>query len=134
MKVLFTGASSFTGFWFARELAASGAQVTAALRGATYSGIRAERARQLAASAEIVEDCAFGGERFLELLRARAFDVLCHHGAEARDYRSLDFDALGAAAANTLNIREALTLFAARGGKALVATGSVFEPDEGAGP
>lgn len=134
MKVLFTGASSFTGFWFARELAANAAQVTAALRGAAYSGVRAERAQLLAASAEIVEDCAFGGERFLNLLRSRRFDVLCHHGAEARDYRSADFDALGAAAANTLNLRETLKLFAARGGKALIATGSVFEPDEGAGP
>ena len=136
MKVLITGASSFTGFWFVNQLAAAGAQVTAALRGAPagYGGVRAERLRRLAPSAEIVADCAFGGERFVGLLRARAFDVLCHHGAEATDYRSRDFDALGAAAANTLNIRQTLALFAERGGKALVATGSVFEPDEGSQP
>ena len=136
MKVLFTGASSFTGFWFVRELAAAGAQVTAAMRGApsAYAGVRAERARLLPQWAEIVPDCAFGGERFVELIGARDYDVLCHHGAEARDYRSPDFDALGAAAANTLNIRETLALFAKRGGKALVATGSVFEPEEGSGP
>jgi len=136
VKVLITGASSFTGFWFARALAANGAEVTAALRGAPadYAGMRAERVRLLASSAEIVADCAFGGERFLGLLQSRAFDILCHHGAEARDYRSVDFDALGAAAANTRNIREALALFAKRGGRALIATGSVFEPDEGSGP
>jgi UDP-glucose 4-epimerase len=134
VKILFTGASSFTGFWFVNQLAAQGAQVTAALRGAAYAGVRAERVRLLAPSAEIVADCAFGSERFLSLIGARAFDVLCHHGAQARDYRSADFDALGAAAANTFNIRATLALFAARGGKALVATGSVFEPEEGAGP
>ena len=136
MKVLFTGASSFTGFWFVRELAAAGAQVTAALRGApsAYAGVRAERARLAPQWAEIVPDCAFGSVRFVELLRSRTYDVLCHHGAEARDYRSPDFDALGAAAANTRNIRETLALFAERGGKALVATGSVFEPEEGSGP
>jgi nucleoside-diphosphate-sugar epimerase len=136
VKVLFTGASSFTGFWFARELAAAGAEVTAALRGAPaeYSGMRAERVRLLAPAVEIAPDCAFGSARFVALIRGRAFDVLCHHGAEARDYRSPDFDALGAAAANTRNIRETLALFAARGGKALVATGTVFEPEEGSGP
>ncbi len=136
VKILFTGASSFTGFWFVGRLAAAGAEVTAALRGApeAYSGVRAERARLLSQSAEIVPNCAFGSERFVELVGSRAFDVLCHHGAEARDYRSPDFDALGAAAANTLNIRRTLTLFGERGGKAVVATGSVFEPEEGAGP
>ncbi len=29
MKILFTGASSFTGFWFAKELAAAGHEVFA---------------------------------------------------------------------------------------------------------
>ena len=33
MKILFTGASSFTGFWFVRELAAAGCEVTAVFRG-----------------------------------------------------------------------------------------------------
>ena len=136
MKVLFTGASSFTGFWFVGRLAAAGAQVTAALRGspASYAGVRAERAQWLAPWAEIVPDCAFGSEGFLDLIRTRNFDVVCHHGAEARDYRSADFDVLASVAANTLNLRTTLKLFAERGGKALVATGSVFEAHEGVGP
>ena len=32
MKILFTGGSSFTGFWFIRELAAAGHEVTAVFR------------------------------------------------------------------------------------------------------
>jgi UDP-glucose 4-epimerase len=136
VKILFTGASSFTGFWFAGRLAAAGAEVTAALRGrpATYQGVRAERVSRLAHAVEIAPDCPFGGERFVDLIRARSFDVLCHHAAEVRDYRSLDFDVAGAVAANTLNIRETLTAFCERGGKAVVATGSVFEAQEGTGP
>jgi UDP-glucose 4-epimerase len=136
VKILLTGASSFTGFWFARELAAAGAEVTAALRGTpqAYAGVRAERARRLPQYAEVVADCAFGSTRFVELIRARAFDALCHHGAEARDYRSADFDVHAAVAANTFNARATLDAFAARGGRALVATGSVFEANEGAGP
>lgn len=134
MKVLFTGASSFTGFWFVRALAAAGVEVTAALRDAPalYEGVRAERVKAL--GVEIVADCAFGAPRFLELAAARPFDVICHHAAEARDYRSAEFDALGAAAANTHNIRATLARLAERGLRAVVATGSVFEPDEGVGP
>ena len=32
MKILFTGGSSFTGFWFIQELAAAGHEVTAIFR------------------------------------------------------------------------------------------------------
>ena len=32
MKILFTGASSFTGYWFVKELAERGHEVTALLR------------------------------------------------------------------------------------------------------
>lgn len=132
MKVLLTGASSFTGFWFAQKLTEQGAQVTAALRGRAYEGVRAERMRKL--TAEVVPDCAFGGEAFLDLVRARDFDVLCHHGAEVGDYKNPDFDVAAALAANTFNARRSLTLLRERGAKAVVVTGSVFEPDEGAGP
>ncbi len=134
MKVLLTGASSFTGFWFALKLAEKGAQVTAALRGRAYEGLRAERVRKLAAHAEIVPDCAFGSDAFLDLVGARAFDVLCHHGAEVGDYKNPDFDVAAALAANTFNARRTLSLLRVRGAKAVVVTGSVFEPDEGAGP
>ncbi|MDE3174846.1 MAG: NAD-dependent epimerase/dehydratase family protein [Pseudomonadota bacterium] len=136
MRVLFTGASSFTGFWFVGRLAAAGAEVVAPLRGAveSYEGVRAERVRWLSQWAEIAPDCAFGEPAFLDLIRARRFDVLCHHAAEARGYREPTFDVAGALAANTRNIAEVFETLRERGCKAVVATGSVFEPDEGAGP
>ncbi len=135
MKILFTGASSFTGFWFVGRLAAGGAEVTAALRGRAqdYKGVRAERAKWLGQWAEVVPACAFGSPVFLDLIRSRDYDVICHHGAEVADYRSPEFDVAGAVAANTFNLRETLKAFVERGGKALVATGSVFEAEEGAG-
>lgn len=136
MKVLFTGASSFTGFWFVVRLAAAGAQVVAALRGAAeaYEGVRAERVRLLSQSARIVPHCAFGEPAFLDLIRTQRFDVLCHHGAEARGYREPGFDVAGALAANTRNIAQVFAALREQGCKAVVATGSVFEADEGVGP
>lgn len=134
MKVLLTGASSFTGFWFAQSLVAAGAEVVAPLRNdpASYAGVRAERVARLRRIAETPR-ASFGDAAFLDLAGARDFDLLCHHAAEVGDYRSPDFDVTGAVAANTHNLRRVLEVMAARGLKAMLATGSVFEPGEGAG-
>ncbi|WP_298425569.1 NAD(P)-dependent oxidoreductase [Rhodoblastus sp.] len=135
MKILLTGASSFSGVWFAEKLAARGAKVIAPLRAApeTYSGVRGRRVERLRRFAEIVPGCSFGDETFMDLVATTAFDGLCHHAAHVADYRSMDFDVVGAVAANTHNLRAVLESMAKNGLKAVVATGSVFEQDEGAG-
>jgi len=136
VKVLLTGASSFTGYWFARALSEAGLEVVAPLRAAARSydqGPRAERVRRLTSVAEIVEAAPFGSERFLALAKASRCDVLCHHAARVGDYRSADFDIAGALAENTANLRAVLETMAHRGLKAVALTGSVFEEDEGAG-
>ncbi len=136
MRVLLTGASSFTGCWFAKTLMEANVEVVAPLRGKLedYSGVRAERVALLQHWAKVVPECPFGGDRFLELARSRGYDALCHHAAEVRDYRSPDFDVIGAVAANTLNLRQTLLALREKGLKAVIATGSVFEADEGTGP
>ena len=42
MRILFTGASSFTGYWFVRALAQTGHEVVCPLRGTLwdYEGVR----------------------------------------------------------------------------------------------
>lgn len=134
MKVLLTGASSFTGAWIADALAARGFSVTCVFTGksADYSGRRAERMRWIAPRIKPVFETPFGSDAFLALVRREQADILALHGAEVANYRSWDFDALAAAAANTRNIRAILEAFA-RAGRLIAATGSVFEPFEGAG-
>lgn len=135
MRALLTGASSFTGYWFAAKLHAAGIEVVAPLRASrsSYQGIRAERVRVLADVAEIIDDCPFGSAAFLDLVKHQKFDVLCHHAARVADYRSLDFDIVVALAENTKNIRQVLELMQGNGLKGVVFTGSVFEANEGAG-
>lgn len=135
MKVLLTGASSFSGFWFAKALVAAGATVVAPLRSVpgSYSGVRGERVRRLSEIAEIVPDVQFGDQRFLDLVSHGDFETLCHHAAHVADYRSPDFDVMGAVAANVRNLRPVLERMSKRGLKAVIATGSVFEQDEGLG-
>ena len=95
--------------------------------------MRGERVQKLGQVAEIVGDCPFGSPAFLDLIARGEFDVLCHHAARVADYRSLDFDIPAALAENTNNFRAILERMQARGLRAVVFTGSVFEANEGAG-
>ena len=136
MKILLTGASSFTGFHFARALAAAGHTVTAPLLGTNGSyveGVRARRVNELGSVANIVWDCAFGSERFIALAESGPWDLLCHHAAMVGDYRGTDFDIPGALAANTLNLSNVLRALKPQGLRGTILTGSVFEQREGAG-
>jgi UDP-glucose 4-epimerase len=135
MRALLTGASSFSGYWFAHKLHAAGFEVFAPLRSAAsaYEGVRGERVQNLPAVATVVPDCPFGSSRFMDFLSNEEFDVLCHHAARVRDYRSLDFDIVQALAENTNNIRKIIEAMLSKGLRAIIFTGSVFEVNEGAG-
>ncbi|MCG2673216.1 NAD-dependent epimerase/dehydratase family protein [Bradyrhizobium sp. GCM10023182] len=133
MRILLTGASSFTGLWFAKAMAAKGHTIVAPLRGTEYTGLRGKRVVELGRIAEILQDCAFGSPRFLDLVGQGSFDLLCHHASRTSDYRSADFDPMGATAENTFNLPTILRSMMTRGLGGVVLTGSVFEPDEGAG-
>src|SRR3984893_4748001 len=133
MRILFTGASSFTGYWFVRELVAAGHEVLAAMRGdGRYEGLRGERVRMVRELCETRFGGAFGNNDFLALAKT-SFDVLCHHGAEVADYRSPDFDPYRAAAANLYRLPDVLRALKDRGCGRLVLTGSIFGAHEGAG-
>jgi UDP-glucose 4-epimerase len=136
MKILFTGASSFTGFWFVKTLAAAGHEIVCPLRGTieNYDEGRKSRVEKLQPLCRLVPQTPFGSEPFLKLLHeSSAWDLFCHHATETANYKSADFDVLAALQSNTLNLRPILAKLKAGGLKAVIMTGSVFENDEGAG-
>lgn len=136
MKILLTGASSFTGSWFVRTLAEAGHEVLATFRRRPEEyedPLRRARVSHCAALCRPLFGVAFGDDAFLDTLRSEAPDALCHHGAQVEGYRSPDFDVLGALASNVRNLPACLAAFAAAGGRRVVMTGSVFEADEGRG-
>lgn len=135
MRVLLTGASSFSGCWFVEKLSDAGFAVTAPLRAApsAYTGLRGERVSKLAERATLEYNCPFGSPAFFDLISRHTFEVLCHHAAVVTDYRSLEFDVSRALAENTKNLRITLERMRASGLKAVILTGSVFEANEGAG-
>ncbi len=136
MKILFTGASSFTGYWFVRALYEAGHTVVSTYQRtrADYDGVRAHRIGALATCSEQVFECNFGSDRFQALIKSSSnWDMFCHHAADVTNYKSPDFDINSALKANTRNMSEVLALLAARGCNRLLLTGSVFEPGEGSG-
>lgn len=134
MNILLTGASSFTGYWFARALHNDGHMLVMPLRGPKDDYLqqpRAMRVRSLSSLGEILWDCPFGSPRFLEATKERPIDILCHHAATVANYRSDDFDIADAVRQNTHNISSLLRGMPLL--RAVILTGSVFEENEGAG-
>jgi UDP-glucose 4-epimerase len=135
MNILFTGASSFTGFWFVKTLAAAGHQVVCPVtRGlGDYADVRRRRVEKLPPLCRLIPNAPFGSDEFLKLVRENPFDLLCHHAADVTNYKSPDFDVLRAVQNNTASLRAVLAAGRERGWKGVVLTGGVFENDEGAG-
>ena len=133
-RVLLTGASSFTGSWFAHALARAGAEVVAPLRGAHERGpgIRARRLQRVAAAAEIIPFAPSGSDRLMEIVsEGPPFDLLCLHAAEVGDFKSPAYDAYEAFARNMHGLVPLLRAAAERGCRRVLVTGSLFEADEG---
>jgi len=136
MKILFTGASSFTGYWFVKELAEAGHEVimTFQRNSDEYEGIRQSRVQMLQDLGHGVFGCKFGDTRFMQLIdQELSWDILCHHAADVTNYKSPEFDVVAAVQNNSFNLREVLTRLVARGCGRVLLTGSVFEGGEGAG-
>lgn len=132
MNILFTGGSSFTGYWFVRELVAAGHSVCATMRGRgveEYEGVRRERVEGLLERCDLRWGISFGEPGFFSLLKEKSWDLLCHHAADVTDYRSPLFDPIQALATNTKGYP---SLFES-GLERVILTGSVFEGGEGWG-
>ncbi len=136
VKILFTGGSSFTGCWFARELAAAGHQVTATFRrepGAYTDDIRNRRVALVSERCRPAFGVSFGDDAFLAIVKEGGWDFVAHHAAEVTNYKSPDFDVAGALHANTRNLRGVLEALTTGGCGRVLLTGSFFEQGEGAG-
>lgn len=135
MKILFTGASSFTGFWYVKALAAAGHGVVCPITRdlESYTGLRRQRLDLLKPVCRFASNAPFGSDRFISLARLEKFDQFCHHGADVTNYKSQDFDVQAALHNNTHNLTAALAALCGNGMKSLVLTGTYFEAGEGAG-
>ncbi len=135
MRILFTGASSFTGMWFVKALKQAGHEITAPLKSAesAYEGLRKARISELNSFADVRYATAYSSKEFEQLLQNESFDLFCHHAADVTNYKSPDFDAVSALNNNVGNISFILNTLKKNGCNCILLTGSVFEQNEGAG-
>lgn len=136
MKILFTGASSFTGMWFVKALADAGHTVTAIFRKPLnqYSGTRHARIEKLLSQCNPVFGVEYGGQSFIDLIKNEShWDLFCHHASDVTDYKSPSFNAVQALVNNTGQIQNVLEALKDKSCQKIVLTGSVFEQNEGAG-
>ena len=136
MRILFTGGSSFTGYWFVKELVAAGHEVVATFQRQPDEYVdepRQSRIRALSRICEPVFGVSFGDSAFVALLKTAASDLLCHHAADVTDYKSPAFDVARAVARSTYRLPLVLDKLLDLGCRKILLTGTVFEPDEGAG-
>lgn len=136
MKILFTGASSFTGFWFVKELARAGHEIYCTFRNSenAYTEIRKERVQLLKDKVHSFFGVEFGTEKFFQLIESiEQIDLFCHHAADVSNYKSPDFPVISALENNTKNLSRVLAKLKEKGCESVLLTGSVFEYNEGAG-
>jgi UDP-glucose 4-epimerase len=136
MKILFTGASSFSGMWFVKELAEAGHEVKTCFRYGLddYQGLRRKRVDIAMAYSQPTFHCTFGSTAFLKCIDSEPrWDLFCHHAADVTDYKSPDFDVTKAVTNNTYQLKQVLHSLSERGCQHVLLTGSVFEPYEGVG-
>jgi UDP-glucose 4-epimerase len=136
MKIIFTGGSSFTGYWFIKELASAGHEISALFRRqpGDYPGeLRRQRVARLTDICTPIFGVSFGDDRFLQIIKDSNWDLLCHHAADVTDYKSAAFNVAGAVERNTRHLPLVLDFLRNAGCGRVLLTGSVFENDEGAG-
>jgi len=100
----------------------------------SYEGVRRQRLDESNSLCRLISEAPFGSDAFFKLIADfKQWDLLCHHAAEATNYRSPDFDIHRALLSNSLNLRKVLSILKSAGLQGVVLTGSVFENDEGNG-
>jgi UDP-glucose 4-epimerase len=136
MRILFTGASSFTGYWFTKELAAAGHEVVALLHRQPddyRETPRQQRVSEVHSLCDARFGFTFGDDAFLDVIDEGRWDLFCHHAADVTGYRDPNFNVIGAVANNTRHLAKVLDRLISAECSRIILTGSVFENDEGAG-
>jgi UDP-glucose 4-epimerase len=127
-KILLTGVSSFTGYWFAKTLSECGYQVHCPLPSCedSYDGIKKNRLESLSNLVRLVYSCSFGSHQFFDLLENK-YDILCHHASFVKNYQSKNFELTEAISQNTSSAERVLEKLASTGCGGIIWSSSVFE-------
>ena len=133
-KIIFTGASSFTGYHFIRELNEKNIKVNILfsfkrenIKYFNYNKII--RIKYLMSNNNCFYDCTYGNKKFIKILLGfKNIDYFCHHFAYTKDYNNNKFDFFKSIKINTNNCEEIISILKKKNLKKYIYTGSYFEP------
>jgi hypothetical protein len=96
--------------------------------------VRRKRVKGIEDVSDVVPECCFGSNQMIDRIEAESqWDVFCHHAAYTEGYKRDDFDYVHATLNNTNGLRRSFQALAKKGCRGILATGTVFEADEGMG-
>ena len=128
-RVLFTGLSSFTGYWFTEKLAEKGYKVVGCLshNKSDYNSDQTKRLNQANSSIRIEQNVSFGSESFLQLISDFKPEVFSFHHALVTGYKDPSFNVDNAILNNLNNYQEVIKRLTESGCKQIIMTRSIFE-------
>ena len=127
--MLFTGLSSFTGYWFTEKLAEKGHKVVGCLSKnmSDYNSDQKERLNQANSNIRIEQNASFGSENFLQIISDFKPEIFCFHHALVTGYKDPNFDVNKAIENNLNNYLEVIKRLTESGCKQIIMTRSIFE-------
>lgn len=132
MKILMTGASSFTGAYIAQAYLGADHEVVALLtrdKGA-YSNAEYQRRFELCKGVRWIENQKLGSESFFKTIQTEKPDAFVNHGAPIDNYRSPDFDFLKSVSESLHEFRRVAQELKLNGCQRFIHTGTCFEPND----
>lgn len=128
-RVLFTGLSSFTGYWFTEKLAEKGYEVVGCLSKniSDYNSDQIERLNQGSSNIRIEQNVSFGSKSFLKLISDFKPEIFCFHHALVTGYKDPSFNVENAISNNLNNYQEVIKRLTESGCKQIIMTRSIFE-------
>ncbi|MEN8661305.1 MAG: NAD-dependent epimerase/dehydratase family protein [Lentimonas sp.] len=138
MNIFFTGASSFSGYWFCQELARRGHRVYAtftkeSVEAYPKEGYVRERVERLQSCVTPIWNAASGSAKFFEALKEQSWGAICLHGSFVSDHKSANFPVDHALEKNTRGLEAMIEWLADHGSPPIYWTGTYYEANEGSG-
>lgn len=131
MQILFTGASSFTGMHFVKELSTHHTVFCTFTKAHdAYSGIEKERIESIIPHIIPLWNTRFGSPQFLSILKQHSFDTYAHHMAWTKGYGTNKYPIEKAIQNNTLNLPYVTSLLQRNGCSQIILSNTVLEGDD----
>lgn len=126
-RILLTGCSSFTGYWFASELINSGFELFCPLPHDydEYFGVKKQRLDSISDKATLVFNCPFGTNEFIELCKNQYYGM-GFHGFYMENYNNRNYKISSSLSQNLKNIESILEILQENHTR-IVYSSSVFE-------